>query len=455
MQRDESGALWRAGAPLASLLDRWGSPLHVVDAARLVANAAAFTARPDGVDRACEVYYSYKTNPVPGVLRILHAHGVGAEVASAYELWLALRLGVDPARVVFNGPARSPEGTELALRRGVGLVNLNAHTDISLLAAQAERTGVRQRVGIRVVVPGFEGGPLGERIDTGAALRAFADARACPALDVVAVHSHANGRIDSVESLERLISGLLAFTNTLHQRLGMTPEILDLGGNLACPTVAPIGPGSRRLAIALARPLSAPAPAATISISAYVNRVLERIARHFASAGRTVPRVFVEPGRAISGDAQMLLSRVLSIRDGEVPWAVLDAGINVAEPVRSEFHQVVPLCLGKDPRRRVYRLSGPSCSLADLLYPACELPELSPGDAVGIMDTGAYFVPFSTCFSFPRPAIAVLSGGKAELVRRPETFEDLVRRDDAASSWTDPRPARSSCLRGEDTARAT
>jgi diaminopimelate decarboxylase len=436
LERDASGGLSRAGVSLGALLDRWGSPLHVVDRARLVANAAAFVATPEGAARGCEAFYSYKTNPVPGILRVLHAQGVGAEVASAYELWLALRLGVPPAAIVFDGPARTEEATELALRRGVGLLNLNARADIAPTAALARRLGVRARVGVRVVIPGFEGGPLGERIDTGAALAAFREALACPELEVVGLHSHANGRIDSLPPIDALLSGLLAFGDELRGRLGLELGVLDVGGNLACPTVPLISPRARRLALTCDCEPPAPQVGVTLSIGAYVSRVVGRVERHYAAVGRTAPRIFVEPGRAVSSDAQMLLCRVESIRDAEadgIRWAVLDVGINAAEAVRNEFHQLLPLASRRGAPSRLYRLSGPSCSLGDLLYPAWRLPELAPGDGLAIMDSGAYFVPYSTCFSRPRSGIVMLDRGRTEAIRRQETFDDLVVRDEAAS----------------------
>jgi diaminopimelate decarboxylase len=168
-----------------------------------------------------------------------------------------------------------------------------------------------------------------------------------------------------------------------------------------------------------------------LSIDDYVARLVGLVERHCAKHDAPRPRIVVEPGRAMTSDALMLLCRVLSVRraeDAGLTWAVLDAGINVAEPVPHEFHQLFPVRQGAGPTR-VYRLTGPSCTLGDQLYPAWRLPELSPGDGLAIMDAGAYFVPLSTCFSFPRPAVVSVREGRHELLRRAETFEDLVARD--------------------------
>jgi diaminopimelate decarboxylase len=438
LARDPGGSLTLDGVGLEGLLSRWGSPLHVLDARRLLDNARRFTARPAGATRACEVFYSYKTNPVPGVLRLLHAAGVGAEVVSAYELWLAFRLGVPPAAVVYNGPAKSEPSLREALERGVGLVNLNARPDVADLAALARSMGKRPRVGLRVVVPGAWGSQLGERVDNGAAFRAFEEALSHPELEVVALHTHRGAEIASRRQLETFLAPVLAFTDQLHERLGLELEVLDIGGSLACPTVARHSPTTLRLSAAFGCDLLPRPPESVLSIDDYVAAVGALVERHCAAAGRRPPRIFLEPGRALTGNSQLLLCRVMGLRDPDergLAWAMLDAGVNVAEAVRGEYHQIFPLASPDGAPQRLYRLAGPTCSPGDVLAPAWRLPELARGDGVAIMDSGAYFVPFSTTFSFPRPGIVVVGhGAGAQPIRRPEAFEDMVALDGGGGS---------------------
>jgi diaminopimelate decarboxylase len=432
LSRAPSGALTLGSVDLHELLERRGSPLHVVDADKLVLNAARFMARPPGAQRGCEVFCSYKTNPVPGILRFLHARGLGAEVVSAYELWLALRLGVEPRAIVYNGPAKSDESIVSALKSGVGLINVNSRAEIAHLAGLARKLQKKPDVGIRVVVPGGVGGQLGERIDTGAALRAFAEAHRCPDLNVVALHSHFNGRIVSASQLEGFLSALLSFADDLYERLGLILQIVDVGGNLTCPTVSPLTPRARKLAVTLGCEPSASPPEAALSIDDYVARVVRRVESHFAERRWPAPRIFVEPGRALTSNTQMLLCKVANVRDPDTAglrWAVLDIGIHAAEPLASEWHQLFPVKPRRGAAPELHRLTGPSCMLSDQLYPAWKMPELAVGDGLAIMDTGAYFVAFSAPFSFPRPAIVMLDGAREVMVRSAETFEDLVALD--------------------------
>jgi diaminopimelate decarboxylase len=443
LARDPSGALTIDGVVLNGLLARYGSPLHVVDATRLVENAARFLAKPAGASRACEAYVSYKTNPVPGVLRLLHANGVGAEAASPFELWLAFELGVAPKAIVFNGPAKTEASLELAISRQIGLVNANTRGELDEIAKVARRLGKRVDVGLRVVPPRFAGGQFGVPIAGGAALAAYRHALTLPELRVVALHAHRNGELASEAQLDAFLDPLLAFTDELRAELGLEIEILDVGGNLACPTTGHLSRRTQRLALTFGCEPLPRAPSSVLSIDRYVARLVQRVEAHSASRDERPPRVFVEPGRALMSNTQLLLTRVIGLRDEDAAGlrlGLLDGGFNVAEPVRNEFHQLFKLVVhaasdapsspsSPSSPTRLYRLVGPTCSVGDLLYPAWRLPELEVGDGLAIMDTGAYFVPASSCFSFPRAAIVAIAGGRVSELRRRETYDDVVALD--------------------------
>ena len=123
--RSAHGALQLGNVTLAELCERHGSPLHVVSGARLRDNAERFLNAPADLGATSEVFFSYKTNPIPGVLRELHDAGIGAEVISHYELWLALKLGVPAHKIVYNGPAKSEASIRRAVELGIGLLNIN------------------------------------------------------------------------------------------------------------------------------------------------------------------------------------------------------------------------------------------------------------------------------------------------------------------------------------------
>jgi diaminopimelate decarboxylase len=429
---DPQRGLRLGGVALHELLQRHGSPLLVVDVEALRRNARRFTGTTPGA--GIEAFYSYKTNPVSFVLSTLHQQGIGAEVISAYELWLALRLGVPAERIVYNGPVKSPASVREAIERGVGLITANHAEELAGLARVAAQLGRRPRTGIRVSMSqgwsGQFGVPVGEQ-----AVQAFAQARSLGSLDVRALHAHRGGMIRSEAELVSFVGEVLAFSDTLVQRLGLELEILDFGGSLATPSVDHVAPLDYRMNRSLLRDLPAPDVGAALGIERYVTLLSRMVEEHFARAGRARPRIFVEPGRALTGDTQFLLASVHALKRGaDRTYAILDAGINIAEPVRSEYHQLFVANRINEPARQVYTVVGPICTPADTLYPAIHLPELAVGDSLCIMDAGAYFVPFATSFSYPQPAMVAIDADQELLVRRAERFDDMAVRDVLAAA---------------------
>ena len=430
LSRTTSGALALDGIVLHDLGRERGFPLHIVNAARLRDNARRFQAIPAGHTAGCEVFYSYKTNPVPGVLRELHALGIGAEVISHYELWLAQQLGVPASGIVFNGPAKSDASIRDAIAAGIQVLNINHREEIDVVARIAQELGRKPRVGIRITVGEGWTAQFGIPVAGGRALAAFEYALRLPSIEVVGLHAHRGGMIRSADEVVSFVTPVLAFADQLQERLGLSLEVLNFGGSLGSPTVRPLSARDLRLNRTFHRDLPPADPASALAIDRYVQLLVGTVEDFYARRGRPRPRIFVEPGRAMTGDAQMLLASVLGTkREESTTFAILDAGINIAESCRSEYHQLLSANRGDQPPAEIHTLVGPICTPGDTLYWAARTPKLEPGDSVLIMDAGAYFIPFSTSFSFPRPAVVIVDGGLVRQLRRGERFEDLVAYD--------------------------
>jgi diaminopimelate decarboxylase len=435
-----NGTLWSGELDLAALARRAGTPLHVVRADLLDRNASAALAPlraspPAGAD----IFYSYKTNPVPGVLRRLHDRGVGAEVISPYELWLASRLGVPPRRVIYNGPAKSTESLRAAIRDDVFLVNANSASEVAMIARLAADERQTVSLGIRVALPGMWGGQFGIASDSEQLVAAVRTASTEQFVELRALHFHRGLTIRDRGTLAAYVQGIVGLCDSLRAVTGWHPEFLDIGGSLAVPTVAPFPPRQFRLNRAVGTDLLAPKVDDCVSVADASRLAASTVASHFADAGLRVPTVILEPGRAMTGDTQFLLTSVIDVKDdGGLAHAVLDAGINIAEPVRSEYHQLFSVSSPSAPSTTPYRLVGPICTPADVLYNHWRLPQLAPGHVLAVMDSGAYFVPFSTSFSFPKPAIVMQDGDRITTLRARETFADIVALD-GLNSTDEPR----------------
>lgn len=417
------GGLCLEGRSLASLAQRWGSPLFVVHADRLTQNVRRFQQTPEGRLRGAEIFYSYKTNPIPAVLQRLSQLGVGAEVVSPYELWLAQRLGVAADRIIYNGPGKTPSIARTVVQSELLLTHLNHREEIAIVAAAAAELGKRPRVGLRVATSDSWSGKFGVPIAGGKALAAYEEAMMHPSLRVVGLHAHRGVAIEDAETLERFVQEVLEFCDTLHARLGLEVEMLDLGGSLAVPTVLPLDDSPLPLAERVRQRLT---------IERYLALLIGRVETHFRRAGRPAPRIFLEPGRAMTGNTQMLLCQVSSLNAaGAGPaHAILDAGENIAHILHREYHEIFHVERWGEGPSETYSLDGPTCSPMDRLRTEIELPRLQVGDTLAVMDAGAYLVSFSNSFCFPQPGIVILDDeGRVTLARRAETYEDMIDRD--------------------------
>ena len=156
--------------------------------------------------------------------------------------------------------------------------------------------------------------------------------------------------------------------------------------------------------------------------------LLDRCARY----GLEVPSLFLEPGRAITSDAQLLLLTVKDVKQhgNGTAFAIADGGMqNIAFPLAYEYHHAFLTSRASAPRERRYFVTGSLCSPQDLLYRNWALPTLRAGDVLAVMDAGAYFTSFANNFSYPRPPVVCVSGGRHRILRERETFEQMTAVD--------------------------
>lgn len=422
----DAGAV--GGVALADLADVHGTPTHVIDLDRLEDNATTIVgaARPE--PRA-EIFYSYKTNPVPAVLRALHDNGLGAEVISSYEYWLARRLGVPADRIIVNGPVKGDDGLRSAISEGAALINANSADDARAIATLAAELDTTVSLGIRIAPAGGWSAQFGVPAASPVLATVVAEMLAHDAVDLIGIHAHRGGMIRSVDQLHAFVDSVLDTIGRLRERTGFTPSFLDLGGSLASPTVAGLADRDVFEQRTLGLPTPPPDPTTRLPLGDYAALVAARVHDRYAQWGEHAPRVVLEPGRAVTSDSQLLLTRVLEIKtDVEPHHVIVDAGVNIAEPTTGELHAMVPP--DADGPLTPYRVVGPICTPADVIADLVELPRVAVGDLVAVMDAGAYFVPFATSFSFPQPPIVGVADGAVSVLRRRETYDDLIDRDE-------------------------
>ena len=422
------GQLVIGGCTVGELARTFGTPLYVIDEHKLRRDCTGFLSAFSGFYPKVELGYSYKTNPLPGAIRVIHDCGALAEVISHFELDLALKLGVRPDSIIFNGPAKTAEAIDLAVRSRVKLINIDGFDEIDLLAASASKHQVRQPVGVRVVTSVGWQAQFGLRLRNGDVRAAFDRLRQVPWLVPVGLHVHLGTGIKHAPTYLQAITEMLEFARQLQRECNVQIDYFDFGGGFGVPTVQPFDQWDTRL-------MQNQLPVGPVDVDA--NPRIEDYARSISDLlrgfypGPHLPTIAFEPGRAISSGAQSLLLEVLTIkRDHQGPTRViLNGGKNYALATEYEYHELLAASRMDQPHTERLNFYGPLCHPGDELFVQKAFPALVAGDLVSIMDAGAYFVPNQMNFSNPRPAAVLVSDGRARLVRARESFDDIVRLD--------------------------
>lgn len=427
----DSGHLVIGGCDLLELAQTYGTPLYVVDRERLRKNFGAFQESFRRYHPHVEVGYSYKTNPLPGVIASLHEFGAWAEIISHFELWLALHLGVAADRIVFNGPGKTEAGLDLAVSRGIHIINVDNLTEPGIIQRLAQRYGRTQRVGVRVITSVGWSSQFGLSIRQGAAKAAFERIKALDLLVPSGLHIHLGTGIRDVAIYLQAVTEVLEFVEELRRDLGVVVNFLDLGGGFGIPTVRPFSAWDVRLmANGYAPTVMNPEEAAPLE--EYARGIAAILQKSHRPDSGTSPTLFFEPGRAITSSAQCLLVRVLAVKSGGPGGSlnvILDGGKNIAMPTGYEYHEVFAAGKLNEAATAVYNLFGPLCHPGDVLFRMKTLPHLAPGDILAIMDAGAYFIPNQMNFSNPRPAAVMVQHGAARVIRDRESFENIIALD--------------------------
>ncbi len=421
------GHLMIQDCDVVGLAERYGTPLYIVDKMRLEGTYRAFHSSFAKRYPRVEVAYSYKTNPLPGVIKVLHELGSSAEVISEFELWLALRLGVSPDKIIYNGPAKTRKALELAVSRGIKLINIDNISEIDVIDELAGEYRVRQQVGVRVVTSVGWSSQFGLSIKRGQAYDAFQRIVTKNNLVACGIHIHLGTGIQNVGTYLQAIKEVLEFGELLRNGLSVEIGYLDFGGGFGAPTVRSFSEIDVKL-MQNNLPPRMTKSSQIVALDDYAAAIGDLVSQYYPRGHKQDPIIILEPGRAITSSAQSLLLGVLTVKPGvgEIDSVILDGGKNITMPLGYEYHEMFVASKMNEPLTRYYNLFGPLCHPGDIVFKGKKLPTLESGDIIAVMDAGAYFVPNQMNFSNPRPAAVMVESGRDELIRRREIFEDII-----------------------------
>jgi len=402
----ESGQLLCEAFPLEAVAGRFNTPTYVYSRSRILENYRRLAAGLANIPSL--ICYSVKANFSLKILSLLREAGAGFDIVSGGELARVRRVGADPARVVFSGVGKTAAEIDAGLGAGILMFNVESAGELEVIEQRALALGKAAPVSIRVnpdVVaethPYISTGQIVHKfgVPRDEAVELYRRAARSEWLRVRGVACHIGSQILEVDPFLKALDEILEVARAIRGE-GIAPEFLDIGGGFG-------------IRYADEQPLA-------------LDRLFAGLAERLRGGAH---RLIIEPGRAIVGDAGVLLARVLYVkRNQQKNFIVVDAGMNdlMRPTLYGSYHEIVPVV-----RRPAETLTadvvGPLCETGDFLAQDRALPDVQPGDLLAILTTGAYgYVLASNYNTRPRPAEVLIDGDDAELIRPRERLEDLM-----------------------------
>lgn len=424
-----AGRLHGEDVPLDTVALQVGTPAYVYSLGAVEAQVAGL--RSAFADLDPFIAYAVKANANLALLAHLRDLGLGFDIVSGGELDRLRRLGVPGDRILFSGVAKSEAEQDAALAYGVRAFNVESSEELASLSAVARRRGARAPVAVRVnpdveaathryIQTGSRENKFG--VDPTEAERLVRVAVRDDALRLVGLQCHIGSQIVAVEPFAEAARRMVALAARLR---AVAPELttLDLGGGFGIAYRGEQPPTFDEYAAAL-RPI-------------------------VAQCGLDL---VLEPGRVLVGQAGVLLTRVVYLKQsGDRTFVIVDAGMNdlMRPSLYDAWHRIWPVvgppppAEGESPAGSLVDVVGPICESADCFAKDRRLPPLAPGDLLAISSVGAYGFAMSSQYNArPRPVEVLVAGGRFAVARRRETFDDLVLGEEAAPAWRASDPPR-------------
>jgi diaminopimelate decarboxylase len=418
------GHLEIGGCDTVELAREFGTPLYVMDEATIRRNCReflrAFTERyPPGVG----VYYAGKAFLCKAICRIIEEEGLRLDVASAGELYTALKAGYPPDRIALHGNNKSIDELKMAVEGGVGRIVVDNFLEFGLLAPLVEGRGEPIDVSVRVA-PGIDphthrrirtgqvDTKFGFNLASGDAVEAVLHASRTPGLHFRGIHCHVGSQLLDAQAHSDAVAIMTDFLALLKRQHSLEVEELNIGGGL----------GIRYL-----REHEPP------SVDQFAEQVIRALCTQLEEKGLAAPKLLLEPGRFIVGEAGTTFYTVGAIKEvpGVRTYVAIDGGMS--DNPRPQLYDARYECIlanhADHPTDAVVTIAGKHCE-TDILIWDTQLAEPHPGDLLAVQSTGAYnYVMASNYNRLPRPAVVLVHDGAARVIVERETLDDLLAHD--------------------------
>ena len=409
----KNGVLHAEDVAIPDIVASVGAPFYVYSTATLTRHFQLFDDALAGMDHL--VCYAMKAASNQAILQTLAKLGAGMDVVSGGEYARARAAGVLGERIVFSGVGKTRDEMRLALTGGIRQFNVESEPEMAVLSAVATELGVKAPITIRVnpdvdakthakIATGKSENKFG--IPISRAREVYAQAAALPGIDVIGIDVHIGSQLTQLEPFELAYQKVAELTETLRAD-GHNIRRLDLGGGLGIPYTR-----------------SNEAPPLPTDYGAMVKRVL----------GHLNCEIEIEPGRLIAGNAGILVSQVIYVKEGEDrKFLILDAAMNdlIRPAMYDAHHDIEPVIEPQaGAERATYDVVGPVCESGDTFAKGREMAQMTAGDLVAFRSAGAYGAVMSSEYN-TRPLIpeVMVNGSEFAVIRSRPSFDEIINRD--------------------------
>ncbi|WP_029552436.1 diaminopimelate decarboxylase [Thermocrinis jamiesonii] len=401
----KDGELHLEGVSLKNLAKEYGTPLYVYSASYIRDRVRAYRrAFPEAL-----ICYAVKANFNPSIITLAKEEGAGADVVSGGELYLALKAGVDPSKIVYAGVGKTVQEIEFAVKQDILMFNVESSMELDVLNDVGQSLGKKVRIAIRVnpdvdpkthpyISTGMKKSKFG--IDIKQAKKEYEYARKLKNLEIVGIHCHIGSQILDVSPYIEAVEKVVELYWDL-SKSGFDIKYLDLGGGLGIkyqPDQA--NPEPEDLAHAI-----------------------------MPSLKDVKAQIILEPGRSIVGNGGILITQVQFLKDkGHKHFVIVDAGMNdlIRPAIYSAYHHIVPV-VERNSKYIKTDVVGPICETGDFLALDREIPYVERGDYLAVLSAGAYGFAMSSQYNArPRACEVLVEKGSVKVIRKRETYEDII-----------------------------
>lgn len=422
-QINQAGHLTIGGVDSLELAKEYGTPLVVYDVSQIRNQIRAFKKVFEEEQVNYAVSYASKAFASIAMYQVANEEGAYTDVVSAGELYTAMKANFPMERVSFHGNNKSKEELEMAVKNHVGKIMIDNFYEINLLNQVLEEQDSEINVMLRIT-PGISAhtheydqtgqvdSKFGFDLKSGQADKALQEVLKNQRMHMLGIHAHIGSQIFELNGFEMAAAKLVDVAASWRKNYDYTAQVINVGGGFGIKYVQEDHP---------------------LKPEEFVKAIVKTIKDEATKHNFPLPEIDIEPGRSIVGPAGYNLYKVGSMKEipGLVPYVAVDGGMG--DNIRPALYQAkYETVLAKDPQRKAsqeFHVAGKYCESGDILADA-KLPSLKAGDILAMLDTGAYGYSMASNYNRnPRPAVVFAENGKAQVVIRRESLEDLVHLD--------------------------